>query len=163
MNFKSTTGWLILCAIAGGSFVTFAHAEEPKVESTPQSIRSERTHFAPPIRVILPALWEQKASSSTCGNTDRRTPAVKAFWRLRARDIRRQNGEQGPINKHDRHNSIVWRRNTFSRYPSRGGPRLGAAWPRTRRSGYRWPRSSISIEKRWSVISHPTNQSVRRS
>ena len=62
LNFKSTTGWLILCAIAGGSFVMFAHAEEPKVESTPQSIRSERTHFAPPIRVILPPLWEQKAS-----------------------------------------------------------------------------------------------------
>ena len=43
LNFKSTTGWLILCAIAGGSFVTFSHAEEPKVEFD-AAVHSFRTY-----------------------------------------------------------------------------------------------------------------------
>jgi hypothetical protein len=69
MNLKPITVSLLFIAIAGSWFATWAHAETSKVEPAPQPRPSERPEIAPPIRVILPALWEQKAPASRPATT----------------------------------------------------------------------------------------------
>ena len=62
MNLRSTLFRTVICSLAAGMFPLGAFGQEPK--AAPPANVTERSDMATPIRVILPALWEEKAPAS---------------------------------------------------------------------------------------------------